>query len=79
LRDASKEEHWAGVFSVSDEELVSTDIIGQPYAAIVDLTMTRVVDGNLVKVMSWYDNEIGYTSMLVEHVMKAGRKVAKEE
>jgi glyceraldehyde 3-phosphate dehydrogenase len=79
LRDASKEEHWAGVFSVSDEELVSTDIIGQPYAAIVDLTMTRVVDGNLVKVMSWYDNEIGYTSMLVEHVVKAGRKVAKEE
>lgn len=63
---------WAGIFSVTEEELVSSDIIGERYASIADLGMTRVVDGNLVKVLAWYDNEAGYTHTLVEHVIKVG-------
>lgn len=71
LRTAAKDPRWEGIFSVSDEELVSSDIIGEPCASIADLGMTRVVDGNLVKVLAWYDNEMGYTESLVRHVLKA--------
>ena len=69
---ASKEKRWQKVFTVTDEPLVSSDIIGSTHASIVDLAMTRVVDGNLVKVLAWYDNEMGYTYTLVQHVIKAG-------
>ena len=65
---AAKEERWKPVFSATDEPLVSSDILGQPFASIADLSLTRVIDGNLVKVMAWYDNEMGYTHALVEHV-----------
>jgi len=71
LRDAAKTERWEGIFSTTDEELVSSDIIGQPFGSIADLGMTRVVDGTLVKVLAWYDNEMGYTESLVRHVIKA--------
>jgi len=71
LRAAAKLPRWEGIFKTTDEELVSSDIIGEPYASIADLGMTRVVDGNLVKVMAWYDNEIGYTESLVRHVIAA--------
>jgi glyceraldehyde 3-phosphate dehydrogenase len=70
LTDASKDPRWDGIFTVTDEPVVSSDMIGQLYGAIADLDMTRVVDGNLVKVLSWYDNEIGYTNTLVKHVVK---------
>jgi len=76
LRGASMDERWSNVFTVVEDPVVSRDIIGQPYGAIADLDMTRVVDGNLVKVMSWYDNEAGYTHTLVEHVIKAGESIA---
>jgi glyceraldehyde 3-phosphate dehydrogenase len=72
LRKAAGESRWAGIFSATDEELVSSDIIGEQFASIADLGMTRVVDGNLVKVLAWYDNEAGYTHTLVEHAIKAG-------
>ena len=71
LRGAAATPRWANIFKTTDEELVSSDIIGEPYASIADLGMTRVVDGNLVKVLAWYDNEIGYTESLVQHVIKA--------
>ena len=74
LRAAAKEARWEGVFATTDEELVSSDIIGEPFASIADLGMTRVVDGNLVKVLAWYDNEMGYTETLVRHVLKAGNE-----
>lgn len=71
LRAATTQPRWDGIFTTTDEELVSSDIIGEPYASIADLSMTRVVDGNLVKVLAWYDNEMGYTESLVRHVIKA--------
>ncbi len=63
-----------GVLTVSDEPLVSSDYIGNPNSSIVDLELTRVVDGNLVKVVGWYDNEWGYANRLVEMVVVMGRQ-----
>jgi glyceraldehyde 3-phosphate dehydrogenase len=73
LQDASITERWSTIFQATEEELVSSDIIGLPFASIADLKMTRVVGGNLVKVLAWYDNEMGYTHTLVDHVLKVGR------
>lgn len=75
LIDAAGEERWAATFAVTDEPIVSSDILGLPFASIADLSMTRVVDGNLVKVMAWYDNEMGYTNALMEHVIKASNLI----
>ena len=75
LADAAKMPEWDGVFAVTDEPLVSSDIIGSVYGSIADLGMTRVVGGNLVKVMAWYDNEMGYTHTLLRHVKEAGKHV----
>ncbi len=72
LRAAATTDRWKGIFKASDEQLVSSDIVGEPYASIADLPMTRVVDKRLVKVMAWYDNEMGYTESLVLHALKAG-------
>jgi glyceraldehyde 3-phosphate dehydrogenase len=72
LEAASKSERWQGIFSVTKDQLVSSDIIGTKFAAVADLALTRVVGGNLVKVLAWYDNEMGYAHTLVRHVKKAG-------
>jgi glyceraldehyde 3-phosphate dehydrogenase len=55
-----------GIIEASKEELVSTDIVGNPHSAIVDLGMTKIVGGDLLKVIAWYDNEWGYSNRLVE-------------
>ena len=73
LSAAANDSRWREVFSVSDEPLVSSDILGLPYGSIADLTMTRVVDGTLVKVLAWYDNEMGYAHTLVRHVLAAAK------
>ena len=70
LKKAAASPRWQGILKVVDEQIVSSDIIGEPYGAIVDLKFTKVVDGDLVKVLSWYDNEWGYCAMLVKHVLK---------
>lgn len=70
--DASMNPRYKGILAVTDEPLVSSDIIGRPESSIVDLDMTRVVDGTLVKVLAWYDNECGYANRLIEEVIKAG-------
>lgn len=75
LKDASKEERWKGIFSVTEEDLVSSDIIGQLEGSIADLALTRVVGGDLVKVLAWYDNEMGYTHTLVLHVAEVARHI----
>lgn len=73
LKKAASSSRWEGILKVTDDPLVSSDIIGEPYGAIVDLSFTKVVAGDLVKVLSWYDNEYGYAAMLVKHVQKAAR------
>lgn len=75
LSRAAKSRQWKDILQVSKEPLVSSDILGQPYAAIVDLNLTRVVDGDLVKVLSWYDNEWGYVATLVRHVLAASKSL----
>ena len=72
---ASKEPFYQGVLTVSDNPLVSRDYIGSSYSGIVDLALTRVVDGNLVKVCIWYDNEWGYSNRLIELVADIGRAI----
>lgn len=72
LTKGAADPRYARIFKVSNDPLVSSDIIGERYASIANLEMTRVVDGNLVKVLAWYDNESGYTSTLVDHVIRAG-------
>ena len=74
LRKAAQDKRWEGLFLTTDEQLVSSDIVGEASASIADLQMTRVVDGNLVKVLAWYDNEMGYTESLVRHVIKTGNE-----
>lgn len=74
LRAAAEENAiYKGILAVSDEPLVSSDIIGRSESAIVDLSITQVVAGNLVKVFAWYDNEWGYAHRLVEQVIRVGR------
>jgi len=68
LKKAADSPRWQGIMRTIDEQVVSSDILGQPYGAVVDLNFTKVVDGNLVKVLSWYDNEFGYVATLVKHV-----------
>jgi glyceraldehyde 3-phosphate dehydrogenase len=69
LNDAFRHEaataRYAGILGVSEDPLVSSDIVGDPRAAVIDLELTRVVDGTLVKVMAWYDNEWGFTHQMV--------------
>ncbi|OHA09940.1 MAG: type I glyceraldehyde-3-phosphate dehydrogenase [Candidatus Sungbacteria bacterium RIFCSPLOWO2_01_FULL_60_25] len=67
---AAADPRWSKTVKITDAPLVSTDIIGEPYGAIVDAGLTRVTDGNLVQVYSWYDNEAGYTATLIEHVRR---------
>lgn len=66
--EAAKEEKWQNILAVTDEPLVSSDIVGRRESSIVDLAFTNVIGGNLVKVVSWYDNEWGYCNRLVEQV-----------
>ncbi len=77
LRKAAASAEWQGLFAVTDEALVSSDIIGATHASIADLNFTRVVDGTLVKVLGWYDNETSYTATLVRHVLRAGQSLTK--
>ena len=73
LKDAAKSDQWKGILKVVEEQVVSTDIIGEPYGAIVDLKFTKVIDGDLVKILSWYDNEAGYVATLIKHVEEAAK------
>ena len=66
-------ERYAGVLGVSRDPLVSSDIVGDPRASVVDLELTRVVDGNLVKVMSWFDNEWGYANQMLRQAASVTR------
>ena len=65
LAEEAGSERYAGVLGVSRDPMVSSDIVGDPRAAVVDLELTKVIDGDLVKVMGWYDNEWGYANQML--------------
>jgi glyceraldehyde 3-phosphate dehydrogenase len=69
FKRAAELPQYKGLLGVSEEPIVSSDIIGSTYSGIVDLTLTKVVDGDLVKIFSWYDNEWGYSNRLIEAVI----------
>ncbi len=68
FREEAKKPEWQGIMRVSEEPLVSTDILKDPHGSIVDLTFTAVIDGDLVKILAWYDNEWGYCATLIKHI-----------
>ena len=72
---ASQNPVYKGILVVTNEQLVSSDIVGNPASAIVDLSLTKVTDGNFVKVIAWYDNEFGYSNRLVEQVLLIGKTI----
>ncbi len=78
FKKAAKEPYYQGILDVTEEELVSSDFIGNSHSAIVDLNLTAVIDGNMLKVVAWYDNEWGYSNRLVEVVSDVGRMLHKK-
>ncbi|TAL49804.1 type I glyceraldehyde-3-phosphate dehydrogenase [Patescibacteria group bacterium] len=73
FKTAAKSSRWKGILGVTEEPLVSSDFIGSSFGSVVDLDLTRVVDGDLVKVLAWYDNEWGYTQRLVDMAVHVGK------
>lgn len=75
FKKAAKEPYYQGILGVSEEPLVSRDYIGSSYSGVVDLLLTKVVGGNLAKIMVWYDNEWGYSNRLVELVADIAKSI----
>lgn len=75
LKQAAEDPRWKGIFTVTNDPIVSSDIIGDPHSSIADLSLTQVVGGNMVKIIAWYDNEYGYSNRLVEESIILGKKV----
>src|SRR3989344_5430945 len=71
--EAAADPKWKNILAVTSDQIVSSDIIGNPHSSIVDLSLTQVVDGDLVKVIAWYDNEFGYSNRLVEEAVLIGK------
>ena len=72
FKEAEKNSLYKGIIATTEEHIVSSDVIGRTESVIVDLSLTQVVAGNLVKIFGWYDNEWGYTNRLVEQVVRIG-------
>ena len=70
FKEESESERYKDILDYAKDEIVSADIIGSTYASIFDPSMTQVVDGDLVKVMSWYDNEWSYTSQMIREAVR---------
>ena len=77
FKEAAKQPFYQGILDVTEEELVSSDFKGNSHSAIVDLKLSNVIGGNLIKVVAWYDNEWGYSNRLVELVADVGRLIEK--
>lgn len=76
FREATGNPLWKGIVEVTEEPIVSSDIIGSSASAIVDTQFTRVIDGDMVKVLAWYDNEWGYACRLIEQAVRIGKTVS---
>ncbi|HMS22226.1 MAG TPA: type I glyceraldehyde-3-phosphate dehydrogenase [Candidatus Levybacteria bacterium] len=74
LKNAADAPKWKGILRATMDPIVSSDIIGDSHSSIVDLSLTQVVGGNMVKVIAWYDNEFGYANRLVEETVILGKK-----
>lgn len=74
FKKAATDPVYNGIIEVTQDPIVSSDIIGNPHSAIVDLSLTQVVGGNMLKVIAWYDNEYGYANRLVEETIMVGQK-----
>lgn len=72
--EMAKHPMWQNILQVTREQIVSSDIVGNPHSAIVDLSLTQVVDGDMVKVVAWYDNEFGYANRFVEQAILIGKE-----
>lgn len=70
FEEESKTSRYKNILTTTTEPIVSSDIVKSPYASTVDLNMTRVVDGDLLKVMTWYDNEWGFTNQMIRHILE---------
>jgi glyceraldehyde 3-phosphate dehydrogenase len=77
LREESESERYQGILGVTDEEIVSSDIVKDPRASIVSLDLTQVVDGDLVKIMSWYDNEWGFTNQMIRETLEVVKSLQR--
>lgn len=77
FKKAAAEPYYQGILAVTEEPLVSSDFIGNSHSAVVDLGLTSVIDGNMLKVVAWYDNEWGYSNRLVEVVADLGKLLQK--
>jgi len=75
FQEEAESERYQGVLGVAEDPIVSSDIIGDSHASIVDLSMTQVVDGDLLKVMSWYDNEWGYSAQMVREAVRLAKSL----
>lgn len=73
FKEASKSNVYKGILEVTEDPIVSSDVIGNSHSAIIDLSLTQVVGGNMVKVIAWYDNEYGYANRLIEEVLMVGK------
>lgn len=74
FEDAAKVGIWQNVLQATYDPIVSTDIIGNPHSSIVDLSLTQVIDGDMVKIVAWYDNEFGYSNRFVEQAIMIGKE-----
>ena len=74
FKKTAKEPYYEGILGVTEDELVSSDFIGDPHSCIVDLALTDVVGGNMAKIVAWYDNEWGYSNRLVELTVDFGKE-----
>ena len=79
LKKAAADPYYQGIVDVTEEELVSSDFIGNSHSVIVDLKLTAVVGGDLVKVVGWYDNEWGYSNRLIELTADVGKLLASDQ
>lgn len=78
FKKAAKSPRWKGILGVTEEPLVSSDFIKNPLSSIVDLELTKVIDGDFVKVVAWYDNEWGYSNRLAEMALHVGKNLSKK-
>jgi glyceraldehyde 3-phosphate dehydrogenase len=79
LKEATENALYRGILAVNEEPLVSSDIVGRTESAIVDLPLTQVVAGNMVKIFAWYDNEWGYVNRLIEQVIRVGNTLSGDK